>query len=102
MWILSKQQCHSDADHDLTYANFPGGLPPSQVSHLEDSLLPSHLDKSHMGKSNHLLTAADAVAAVDGGAAAEEVVAAAVVAAGVVAVAGVAAGGAVGPEYQFK
>ena len=93
MWILSKQQCHSDADHDLTYANFPGGLPPSQVSHLEDS---------HIGKSNHLLTAADAVAAVDGGAAAEEVVAAAVVAAGVVAVAGVAVGGAVGPEYQFK
>jgi len=90
VWILSKQQCHSDADHDLTYANFPGGLPPSQVSHLEDS----HI----MGKCNHLLTAADAVAAVDGGAAAEEVVAAAVaVAAGVVAVAGVAVGGAVGP-----
>ena len=55
-----------------------------------------------MGKSNHLLTAADAVAAVDGGAAAEEVVAAAVVAVGVVAVAGVAVGGAVGPECQFK
>ena len=70
-------------------------LPLGQVSHLEDS----HI----MGKSNHLLTAADAVAAVDGGAAAEEVVAAAVaVAAGVVAVAGVAVGGAVGPEYQFK
>ena len=69
-------------------------LPLGQVSHLEDS---------HVGKSNHLLTAADAVAAVDGGAAAEEVVAAAVaVAAGVVAVAGVAVGGAVGPEYQFK
>ena len=68
-------------------------LPLGQVSHLEDP---------HMGESNHLLTAADAVAAVDGGAAAEEVVAAAVVAAGVVAVAGVAVGGAVGPEYQFK
>ena len=61
-------------------------LPLGQVSH----------------QSDHLLTAADAVAAVDGGAAAEEVVAAAVVAAGVVAVAGVAVGGAVGPEYQFK
>jgi len=67
----------------------PSSLPLGQVSHLEDS----HI----MGKSNHLLTAADAVAAVDGGAAAEEAVAAAVVAAGVVAVAGVAVGGAVGP-----